>query len=55
MRVSSWVVSRKSDGAVIGEFFDYRNVCKFDPSKVVIESSYVYLCRLNALIRAGLN
>ncbi len=50
--VGSWVVTRRSDGHVIGEFFDRKNVNKFDPKKVRIETAAEYLGRINAAIKA---
>lgn len=43
----SWVVSRKADGQVIGEFFNVNNVKKFNPNKVIVETTLQYLCRIN--------
>ena len=43
----SWIVTRKSDGQVIGEFFNRSNVDKFNPDKVLIETSRDYLERIN--------
>ncbi|MDR8920512.1 hypothetical protein [Burkholderia multivorans] len=43
----SWVVSRKADGEVIGEFFERRNVEAFDPEKVLVETALQYLIRIN--------
>ena len=45
---NSWVVTRKSTGQVIGEFFDRRNVEKFNPAKVLIETTHQYLVRRNS-------
>ena len=47
----SWVVTRRSTGEVIGEFFDYQNVRKFDPKKVIIETARQYLYRINDKIK----
>ena len=53
MLTSSWVITRKTTGEVIGEFFDRRNVDKFDPAKCLIETAHEYLCQINAaLLRA---
>ena len=49
----SWVVSRKDTGAVVGEFFERKNVEKFNPEKVIIENAYQYLCRINEEIKKG--
>lgn len=43
----SWVVTRISDGEVIGEFYDRRTVERFDPGEVRIETALQYLQRLN--------
>jgi len=43
----SWVVTRKSDGQVIGEFFHRRSVERFNPEKVLIETAAQYMGRLN--------
>lgn len=43
----SWVVIRKSDGVVIGEFFNRKNVEKFDPEKVTVMTTAQYLGSLN--------
>ncbi|WP_186107301.1 hypothetical protein [Burkholderia gladioli] len=48
----SWTVSRKSDGEVIGEFFERRNVEMFNPEKVLIETTLQYLVRINRTARA---
>lgn len=44
---NSWVVTRKADGQVIGEFFNRKNVEQFNPEKVTIETTLQYLCRIN--------
>lgn len=43
----SWVVTRRSTGEVIGEFFVRANVGRFDPEKVLIETAVQYLARVN--------
>jgi hypothetical protein len=43
----SWVVSRKSTGDVIGEFFDRRSVERFNPQTCIIETAQQYLARIN--------
>jgi hypothetical protein len=45
----SWVISRRSTGEVIGEFFDRRIVERFDQSKCLIETAAQYLGRINLL------
>lgn len=44
----SWIVTRKSTGEVIGEFYDRKNVERFDPEKCLIETAMKYLGRINA-------
>jgi hypothetical protein len=44
---NSWVVTRNSDGQIIGEFFNKRNVEKFDLNKVTVELTSEYLARIN--------
>jgi hypothetical protein len=46
----SWILTCKSDGEVIGEFYDRRMVDRFNPSKVLIETAGEYLGRINAAI-----
>lgn len=41
----SWIVSRKN-GEVIGEFYERKNVEKFNPATCVIETAQQYLARL---------
>ena len=50
---NSWVVTNRSNGKVIGEFYDKKNVDKFDPNKVIIEPAHEYLPRLNAEIKTN--
>lgn len=47
----SWVVSRKADGSVIGEFFERSNVERFNPETCLIETAAQYLGRLNQGLR----
>lgn len=49
----SWVVSRKSTGEVIGEFYERSNVEKFNPATCLIETALQYLYRLNREIAEG--
>ena len=42
----SWVVSSKTTGKVIGEFFDARSLKVFNPKTTVIETGAEYLARL---------
>lgn len=44
---NSWVVTRKADGTVIGEFFNRKNIERFNPEKVLIQTADVYLAGLN--------
>lgn len=43
----SWVVSRKKDGSVIGEFYDLENVKKFNTETCNVETALQYLQRIN--------
>lgn len=45
---NSWVITRKSDGQVIGEFYKRATVERFNPETVIIETAVQYLARLNA-------
>lgn len=51
---NSWVVTRKADGSVIGEFYDQNNVKKFNPETCNVETALQYLQRINREIK-GLN
>lgn len=51
-KVGSWVVSRRSTGEVIGEFFDRRNVDSFNPATCIVETAGEYLSRINREIAA---
>lgn len=44
----SWVVTRRATGEVIGEFYDRKNVERFNPDKVFIETAAQYLGRINS-------
>lgn len=44
---NSWIVIRKATGEVIGEFYDRRNVERFNPDKVTIQTAAQYLAALN--------
>lgn len=46
----SWIITRRSTGEVIGEFYDYRNVARFNPEKVLIETALEHLQRINKQI-----
>lgn len=48
----SWVVSRKKDGSVIGEFFDRKAVEQFNPETCIVETTLQYLGRVNREIHA---
>lgn len=45
----SWVVTRKKDGTVIGEFFKRQRdfVERFNLEKVTVETTLQYLVRIN--------
>ena len=47
----SWVVSRIDDGSVIGEFYDRRNVEKFNPATCSVETTGQYLARVNREVK----
>ena len=47
----SWVITRKATGEVIGEFFDRRNVERFNPETCLIETAMQYLGRINREIQ----
>lgn len=49
----SWFVVRNEDGACLGEFFDARNVAKFNGATCRAETAYQYLCRVNEEIAKG--
>lgn len=44
---NSWIVTRKADGQVIGEFYNRKNIERFNPEKVLIQTADVYLASLN--------
>lgn len=50
-RSNSWIVTRRATGEVIGEFWDRRNVERFNPETCVIETAAEYLMRLNESLR----
>ena len=43
----SWVITRRDTGEVIGEFFERRNVERFNPARVTIQTAAQYLAGLN--------
>jgi hypothetical protein len=47
----SWVVTRRATGEVIGEFYDRRNVARFNPATCLIETAQQYLGRVNRAIK----
>lgn len=49
---NSWVVSRKLDGSVIGEFFSHEVVARFNPATTTVETAAAYLARINLKIRS---
>lgn len=44
----SWIAIRRASGEVIGEFFDRRNVARFNPATVEIRTIGDHLARINA-------
>lgn len=48
---NSWVVTRRADRSVIGEFYSREIVAKFNPATCVIETAAMYLGRINREIR----
>lgn len=55
MKSSSWIVTRKDTGEVVGEFFRKNLVDRFDKNKVIVETSHEYLTRINADISSKRN
>lgn len=49
----SWIVTRKNDGSVVGEFYERDNVEKFNPDTCQVETAYQYHCRINRKIYGG--
>lgn len=49
---NSWIVTRKSDSQVIGEFYERSSVERFNPDKVRIETAVTYLASLG-MARTG--
>ena len=47
----SWVITEKSTGEVVGEFYLESLVEMFDEEKVIIETAYQYLTRINKEIK----
>lgn len=43
----SWIVTRKTDGSVIGEFYNRNIVSQFNPNAYLIETALQYLYRIN--------
>jgi hypothetical protein len=52
-RPTSWIVTRKATGEVIGEFFTRRAVDRFNPDRCLIETAHEYLARLNRAIKGS--
>lgn len=50
----SWVVTRKADGSVIGEFYNSDNVRLFNLNTCRIETTLQYLNRINRETRLTL-
>lgn len=44
---NSWIVTRKDDGSVIGEFYDGQIVSRFNPETTNVQSALDYLQGLN--------
>lgn len=49
----SYVVTRRTTGETIGEFFDARTVARFNPATCLVEPIGVYLARINRAIRTA--
>lgn len=47
----SWIVTRKSTGEPVGEFYDRKSVERFDPSKVDVKTAMQHLKGLNSKIK----
>ena len=47
----SWIITRRKTGEVIGEFFNKKEVERFDPKTCLIETAGQYLGRLNRDIK----
>lgn len=47
----SWIVIRKNNNEIIGEFFDRKNLEKFNPEKAIIKTSYQHLVDVNKTIK----
>jgi len=43
----SWIVTRKKEGSVIGEFYNSETVERFNPDTCHVETALQYLCRIN--------
>lgn len=43
----SWIVTRRADNKVIGEFYARKVVERFDPAKCLIETALQYLVRIS--------
>ncbi len=52
-RSVSWVVTRRIDGEVVGEFFSREIVAKIDPEKYLVETTERYLARINRELRSA--
>jgi hypothetical protein len=52
-RSGSWVLTRKATGEVIGEIFKPCELLFFNPHKVLIETTLMYLSRINQEIKKG--
>ena len=48
---NSWIISRRDNGEVIAELYNWKNVEKFDFNKIIIETPLKYLGRINKEIK----
>ena len=51
----SWVITRKSDGAVIMEIFSKSVACKINTNKYDVTPIYQYLTELNKKVKSASN
>ena len=51
MRTNSWIITKKETGELIGEFYNWALVERFNPAKVLVETAYEYLTRINKQIK----
>lgn len=48
---NSWIVTRKDNGKVVGEFYNRAIIERFAPEKVIIETAIQYLYRINQQLK----